>query len=146
MKKYRKAVFITTYRKEKNKILYLVLKRKLHWRGYEFPKGGIKKHENLIKAVARELKEETGQKPLKIIKFKTRGKYLYDKIYPDRKGIKGQSWKLFSAQIKSNKIKLDKKEHSGYKWLSLRDAVKKLKFKNQKKCLKIVNKKLARFK
>ena len=39
--KYRKIVFIVTYAKLKDKIYYLILKRKLHWKGWEFVKGGI---------------------------------------------------------------------------------------------------------
>ena len=48
MKKYRKAVFIVTYLKTKKGIKYLILKRKLHWVGWEFPKGGLEKKEKKI--------------------------------------------------------------------------------------------------
>lgn len=139
MKKYRKAVFIVTYRKEKNKILYLLLKRKLHWKGWEFPKGGVGKFEFKKKAVKRELKEETGQTAIKIKSHKRKGKYKYDKEYKDRKGILGQTYKLYSAQIKNKKIKLDKKEHLDYKWLEFDKAWKILTWPNQKVCFNIVN-------
>jgi hypothetical protein len=40
--KYRKAVFIVVYRRTKNifnkQNKLLILKRKLHWAGWEFPK------------------------------------------------------------------------------------------------------------
>lgn len=140
---YRKALFILAYRKEKNKILYLILKRKLHWKGWEFPKGGIKKNENILHALKRELKEEIGQPTSKITKFSLSGKYKYDKLYPDRPGITGQTYKLFSAEIKSKKIKLDRIEHSAYKWLQYKQALNQLTWPNQKKCLKIVNSKLS---
>lgn len=140
--KYRKAVFILAFRKEKP-TKYLLLKRKLHWKGWEFPKGGIKNKENIIKAVIRELKEETGQKPLKIIKFNYKGKYRYDKLYKDRQGISGQTFSLYAAEIKNRKIKLDKKEHSAYKWLPFNKAIKLLTWKNQKKSLRIVNKEIS---
>jgi len=141
--KYRKAVFIVTYlRTNKNKILYLLLKRKLHWIGWEFPKGGIKKKENLLSAVKRELKEETGQTALNIKNHHFSGKYKYPQVYPDRKGIIGQTYNLFSAELKNKKVILDKKEHTGYKWLSFDKAIKKLTYKNQKKCLKKVDKSL----
>ena len=68
--KYRKAVFVVTYRKEKDKIKYLILKRKLHWKGWEFPKGGVNKDESLLHAVKREIKEETGQSAFNIKKYK----------------------------------------------------------------------------
>ena len=136
---YRPAVFILTYRKEKGKILYLLLKRKLHWKGWEFPKGGIEKGERLIQAVKRELLEETRQKTRKIVRFNLSGKYKYNKSYPDRKGIIGQSWHLFTCQISGKKVKLDKKEHSEYKWLPFSDASKLLTWPNQKSCLYFVH-------
>jgi 8-oxo-dGTP pyrophosphatase MutT (NUDIX family) len=141
-KKYRLAVFIVTYRKNK-KIEYLVLKRKLHWIGWEFPKGGIEKKENSMKAVKRELMEETGHKAIKIKKFNIKGKYKYHKLLDDRPGFIGQTFKLFSAQVPKNKIKLDRKEHSDYKWLPYKKAFKTLTWQNQKKCLKIVNEELS---
>lgn len=142
---YRKAVFIVTYKKEKNKILYFLLKRKLHWTGWEFPKGGIERKEDTKNAVARELKEETGQSPFKIKSYNVSGKYKYNKIYADRKGFFGQSFKLFSAEVKpKQKIILDKKEHSDYQWLDYDKAWSKLKWPNQRKSLMIVNKDLMK--
>ncbi|MBR9704310.1 NUDIX domain-containing protein [Candidatus Pacearchaeota archaeon] len=144
--KYRKGVFVVTYRIKKNKILYLILKRKLHWKGWEFPKGGIKSKENLKKAVKRELYEETGQKPINIKQYPISGKYKYEKQFADRIGFIGQTYKLFSAELKEKKVKFDRLEHSGYKWFSFKKAYKKLTFDNKKKCLKIVNKDLEKTK
>jgi len=140
--KYRKAVFVVVYRKQRkgNKISYLILKRKLHWKGWEFSKGGIKNKENLSQAVIREVKEETGQKPIRIKRFKEKGRYEYQKGWLGHPGYFGQTYVLFSAEIKNKKIKIDKKEHSGYKWLEFNRARRILQFQNQKKCLNIVNK------
>jgi len=146
-RKYRKAVFVVAYARTKKGIEYLLLKRKLHWKGWEFPKGAINFLETKKRAVKRELKEETGLGPIKIKKFDYSGKYNYHKIFPDRPDIKGQTFILFSAEVKKSgksKIKLDKLEHSGYKWASFPRAVKMLKWPNQKKSLKIVNKWLKR--
>jgi 8-oxo-dGTP pyrophosphatase MutT (NUDIX family) len=143
MNKYRKAVFIVTYRRENKKIFYLVLKRKLHWTGWEFPKGAVNKRETPLLTVIRELKEETGQSPVTIKRYNAQGKYNYEKKYPDRKGIIGQTWQLFSAEIKSSKINLDKKEHSAYKWLNYKEAVNLVDFPEKKKSLEIVNKSLG---
>ena len=111
-KRYRKGVFIVVYIMEKNKIFYLLVKRKLHWKGWEFPKGGIE-NKNHLNDVKRETKEETGQFPVKIKSFNKKGKYLYDKQYPDRKGFIGQSYRLFSAEIKNKKM-LDEKMPRGF--------------------------------
>jgi len=137
--KYRKAVFMVVYSKEKDKISYLILKRKLHWRGWEFPKGGMERRESYKDAVKREIKEETGQKILKIKSFDISGKYKYDKKYKDRPCYMGQTYRLFSVLVKKGKINLDNLEHSNHKWVSFSDAMKKLRWSNQKKCLKKVD-------
>jgi len=136
---FRKGVFIVVYTNDKGKIKYLLLKRKLHWKGWEFPKGGIKKGEGILKAVKRELKEETGINPVKIIEYKFKGRYKYPKKISDRKEFIGQTFQLYSAETKNKKIKLDKREHSQYKWVGFKEAVKMLTWKNQKKSLEVVN-------
>ncbi|MEK6860187.1 MAG: NUDIX domain-containing protein [Nanoarchaeota archaeon] len=143
--KFRKGVFIATYKRDNNKIIYLLLKRKLHWTGWEFPKGGVEKGEINKTAAARELKEETGQSSKNIKSYDISGKYKYNKEYPDRKGFQGQSYKLFSAEIKNKKaVNLDKREHSSYKWLDFNNAWKTLTWPNQKICLNVVNKSLTK--
>ena len=157
--KYRKAVFIVVYRKENirkskisgatkfkkkknfvgNKIKYLILKRKLHWRGWEFPKGGKKILEGDEKAVRREIFEETGEIPFNIKKFNIIGRYKYSKKLADRKDFAGQTYRLYSAEIKNEKIKIDRVEHSSCKWVNFKEATRKLTYNNQRKCLKIVN-------
>ena len=128
-----------TYARTKKGIEYLILKRKLHWKGWEFPKGAVKFLEIKKCAVKRELKEETGFVPIKIKKFDFSGKYDYKKIYSDRRNFKGQSFQLYSAEVKKEKVLLDNLEHSGYKWVGFKEALKKLTWPNQKKSLRIVN-------
>jgi 8-oxo-dGTP pyrophosphatase MutT (NUDIX family) len=142
--KYRKAIFVVTYTKQKDKIYYLVLKRKLHWKGWEFPKGGINFLETKKRAIKREVKEETGLEVLNIKKFEIFGKYEYRKEYPDRKGIKGQTFSLYAVEVKKGKVKIDGLEHSDYKWLRFEEAIKKLTWANQKKCMAIVHGWLSR--
>lgn len=137
--KYRNAIFIVTYAKQKDKIYYLILKRKLHWKGWEFPKGGINFLETKKSAIKREIKEETGLEVLNVKKFKISGKYKYDKIYSDRPGVMGQKFSLYAVEIKKGKIKIDRLEHSDYKWLEFGKAIKKLTWANQKKCIAIVH-------
>ena len=138
---YRPAVFVVVYKRESDKIFYLVLKRKKHWKGWEFTKGGIERGENAVKTAKREVKEESGLKPLKLSRFNIRGKYNYSKNFKDRPGFIGQTYQLFAAEVKENKkIKLDKKEHSAYKWLEFTQARDILTWSNQKKCLSVVNK------
>lgn len=138
--KYRRGVFCVVYsQNKKGKIEYLILNRKLHWEGWEFPKGALEKRERILDAVKREVKEETGLIPLKIKKFELSGKYKYQKELKDREGVIGQTFEaLCAAEVKRGKIKLGE-EHSDYKWMNFEEAIKKLTWTNQKKCLKIVN-------
>ena len=137
--KYRRGVFIVAYSFEKEKPIYLILKRKLHWKGWEFPKGGKKDSESYEKSAKREIFEETGQRPSRIIKLNVNGKYKYPKKLEDRPGVVGQTYKLYAVKIKKSGIKIDKIEHANYKWVSFENAMKKLTWKNQKKCLKVVD-------
>jgi 8-oxo-dGTP pyrophosphatase MutT (NUDIX family) len=139
--KYRKAVFGVAYSKNKDgKIEYIILKRKKHWKGWEFPKGKIEKSETKINAARREVHEETGLKILKIKRFNEKGIYHYSKKLNDRPGLSGQTYSLFAVQVKKGKVKLDKIEHNGHKWVSFKEGYKKLTWPNQKRCLKIVDK------
>ncbi|MBU1129058.1 MAG: NUDIX domain-containing protein [Nanoarchaeota archaeon] len=138
--KYRQGVFFVVYFKKNEKIKYLILKRKLHWKGWEFPKGGFEKGEKILDVVKRELKEETGLEALNIKKFNFSEKYKYDKKYADRKGLVGQTFEaLYAIDVKKAKVVLDKKEHSEFAWKKFNRAFKKLTWENQRKCLKIVD-------
>ena len=139
MLKYRKAVFILPYTKIGKKIEYLLLKRKLHWKGWEFAKGKIEPGETKEQTAKRELHEETGLKIIRIKRFPFSGRYNYNKPLPDRPQYKGQTFSLFAAEIKKGKIKLDPKEHNGHKWVDFSHALKMLKWHNQRKSLRIVN-------
>ena len=136
---YRKAIFILPYTKTEKGTEYLLLKRKWHWKGWEFTKGGIKKKETKEHAAKRELKEETGLKIKKVKKLNYSGKYLYGKDFMDRSGYKGQAFQLFAAEVGKGRVSLDKKEHNSHKWVSFKKATKMLTWPNQKKSLRIVN-------
>ena len=136
---YRKAVFVVVYCREKNEIKYLILKRQLHWIGWEFPKGGLGVNENIEETIRREVFEETGLKILNIKKFNERGQYDYDKEYLDRPGIKGQNYVLYAAEVEKDRVLVDNEEHSKFKWVNFKKAMKKLTWDNQKKCLNLVD-------
>lgn len=144
--RFRQAVFIVTYAKTDEGIKYLVLKRRFHWCGWEFTKGGIDKGETRRETVFREVMEETGKKAFNVKNFRIFGRYKYKKKFPERKGIIGQSYVLFSAEIEYGKIKIDEKEHSTYEWLNFDEAMRRLTHLNQKKCLRIVNNWLIKIK
>jgi len=142
--KYRPAIFVIVYKIDNysNKPLYLLLKRKKHWKGWEFTKGGVEKGETEKATLLREIKEECGLKIIKIRKYKVGGRYKYPQKFKARPGFIGQTYSLYSAQVEEGKVKIDKKEHSDFKWSDFAGARKIITYNNQKKCLEIVNKSL----
>jgi len=143
--KWRKAIFNVAYTvNEKGLPEYLLLKRKWHWIGWEFPKGKIEDSEDLIKTAKRELREETGiiiRSDKKIYDHKVKGRYLYPRKVESRPGVIGQTYSLFSTEVKKPKeVKLDCLEHNGYKWVKFDRAIKLITHGTQRKCLRIVNK------
>ena len=139
---YRKAVFIVVYAIEKNEILYAILKRKKHWSGWEFPKGGVDNNEVLEKTAKREAFEETGRRVISLKRYPISGKYYYTKILEDRPKMIGQTYTLFSAQVRKGRIVVDKSEHYEGEWASFEKMMKKLSWSDQKKCLKIVHREI----
>lgn len=137
---YRKGVFILVYCIDKNKVNYLLLQRKLHWKGWEFPKGGVRLLETKLQAVKRELREETGLTPLRIDNLNHSGIYLYEKKFPDRRLFDGQTFSLYSVLVKKSEVILDKREHSDYAWKDFDQSMKLLKWSNQRESLKIFKK------
>jgi tRNA nucleotidyltransferase (CCA-adding enzyme) len=142
----RPAVFCVIYKMENEVPIYLLLKRKLHWKGWEFPKGKIEKGETKEETARREAHEEGGFKVFNLKKYKVSGSYRYEKMLEDRPQYYGQSYTLFSGEVKpaNKKAKLDPKEHCGYMWAKFDQAIKKLTWNDQKKCLRIVNKELIK--
>src|SRR3989338_5793454 len=142
--KYRRAVFIVVYALDKKEIVYAILKRKKHWNGWEFPKGGVENNELLEKAALRETFEETGRRVMLLKKYSVEGKYHYTRMLPDRLGITGQTYTLFSAQVRRGRIVVDSSEHYEGEWASFPKMMKMLKHTNQKKCLKIVHREILK--
>jgi len=137
MYKYRQGIFCVVY--SVSPLRYLLLHRKLHWRGWEFPKGGRLAREKLENTLKREIKEETGLKVQAIKSFPIKGKFLYDKKTQQERKFRGFIYNLFSCRVKKGKIKISKKEHDGFKWCNYQEALKLLRWPNQKKCLSIVH-------
>ena len=136
---YRPSIFAVTYCKDGKEIKYLLLKRKRHWKGWEFTKEGIEPGENPEDAVRRGIKEETGLNIKFVRKFDMQGRYLYKKKLADRPGFVGQAYSLYSVEVHFGKVKMDEHEHSTFEWLDFDSAMKRLTWRNQKECLKIVN-------
>lgn len=139
MKKYRKYIFAIIFLKDKH-YKFLVLRRKKNWEGWEFLKGGLMENENEMQCLKREIKEETGAKKFRIVrKTKYFIKYKWKKSYrKDHRLFHGARGRVFVIQLFSKKVKIDRIEHSGYKWLDSRQTQKYLTHANLKHAFKYV--------
>jgi len=128
----KSAGVIIFYVEENGEIKFLFLKHKPDF--LDFPKGLIEKGEKLEEAALRECKEETGLEITELIpgfketvRFFFKAKYEYQK----KRGLKlGQTVlkfvTYFLAQSKTKDVKISF-EHEGYEWLTLKEAIKKMK-------------------
>ncbi len=126
------------FRKEKDKILYLLLYRKAHEHYKEmwgFPRGLIEKGETPEEDIRREVKEETGIEDLKFIKgFKEKVSWFYKK---EGQTIFKQAT-YFLAETKTKKVHLSF-EHNDFKWCTFEDAMKLIKFSDTKNVMKMAD-------
>jgi len=132
-----KSAGAIVFRKDNKKIYYLLLHHELgHW---DFPKGWIERREKLEETAKREIEEETGIKDIEFIPgFKEHLKYFFK--------WKGKNiFKIvtfFLVQTKNKKVKISY-EHTGFKWLSYKEALKQLTFHNAKEILRKAHKHLT---
>ena len=133
-------------RQEDNEIYYLLLHYPSGYWG--FPKGHIEGKESEEETTRREVAEETGIEDLKIIPgFKKLEKYFFRqyKEKTRKEDIKNGKtpWvfkmvTFFIAETKVKDIKISK-EHIGFAWVPIDEAIKKTTFKNSKNLLKAAN-------
>lgn len=119
---------------------FLLLHRCLHWRGWEYVKGGIEDKESHEDALKRELFEETGIKKFELIS-KINTVEFFDKV----RKVKGKM-ENYLVRVSSNSVVklnnehvLDGKkviEHDDFKWCFPEEAVKKLTHSDTKKSLR----------
>ena len=131
--KYRKYVCAVIHNNGK----FLILQRCNNWKGWELLKGGILPKEKILSAIKREVKEETGHSRIKVKKTMHSFKYKWPKDYmKDGHIFHGGDNRLFIISIPNKKVKIDKKEHNNYKWVTEKQALKLLTYNNHKRALR----------
>ena len=119
---------------------FLLLHRKLNWKGWEYPKGGIEEGESHEEAIKRELWEETGLEKYELI-----GKISEFEFVDRARNKKGHTHNYLlrvpsTAVVKlNNEHVLDKEvviEHDDFKWCLPKEAIKLLTHKDMKISLK----------
>lgn len=125
------ALIVNRYRpkhgKDRGKVRreYLVLRYEAgHW---DFPKGHLEGNESPERAAQREIFEETGLRVRRFVPgFKRYMRYRFWS-YPQKPGERSRrAFKVvtfFLAEVSSRLVRISH-EHTGYVWLSYRDAVK----------------------
>jgi bis(5'-nucleosidyl)-tetraphosphatase len=102
---------------------FLILKSKDR---LDIPKGQLNPGEGELEAALRELKEETGISDVKVIAgYRKNVQYFY------RWGgvLIKKTVIYFLAEVSSNDVKLSK-EHDSFSWMTTKEAVAQLKYKN----------------
>lgn len=117
------------FRKEDNKILYLLLDYKSR---FDLVKGDVLPGETEKETAAREIEEETGITDIIFVdNFRETIEYSYrwenDLLY--------KKITFFLAETKTKDIRISF-EHFGYKWCEFGEAMRLIKFRNTKEILK----------
>lgn len=99
---------------------------------WSFPKGHPEASETEVETARRELYEETGIEPLKIIADVC---FLENYTWNDHGTIVDKTVKFFPCFCSNLDIKIDGKEITDAKWLSYKDASEKITYKETRKIL-----------
>jgi len=121
------------YKRSNKKIEYLLLKRTSERRGFWQPiTGGLEEGETKTEALKREIKEETGIN--NIIRI------IEDVHYFEFSDPSPYKEYVYGVEISpTERIVLDKKEHSEFRWCSFQEALGLMKWKENKEALKKLN-------
>jgi dATP pyrophosphohydrolase len=121
------------FRKINGKMQYLLLKRTPERGGFWQPvTGGLEEGETKIEALKREVREETGMKNIigiieDVHYFEFSDPHLFKEY-------------VFGVEISSDeKMVLDRREHSQFRWCSFQEALRLLKWKENKEALTRLN-------
>ncbi|HLC39616.1 MAG TPA: NUDIX domain-containing protein [archaeon] len=141
--KFRKYIFAVVFFQSDDERKFLLFHRTKNWRGWEFLKGGLKEGETEMRALKREIREETGAagaRKYRIVKTRHVIKYRWNRNYrKDRHLFHGARGMLYIVRLFGKKIKIDRKEHDKFRWVDKREALRILTYINLKNALKYVS-------
>lgn len=125
---------IIIFRRTEEGIKFLLL---YHGGSYwNFPKGKLAEGEKTFKAALREVEEETGIKPRELrffTWFKVVDRFTF---YSKEKGEIPRLVVYYLAETKKERIVIQPREHQGYGWFLLKDALKIVTTPNLRRHLK----------
>lgn len=129
---------IIVFRRDGADCLFLLILSKLTKRPlWEFPKGGVDDGETVLQAALRELFEETGilESEVRLLpEFQRTEDYRFTSG-TQRRSLIHKQVTYFVAETSKAEITLSAKESSEFAWLSIADAMKRLRYKERRKLL-----------
>lgn len=131
-----KSIGVILYCKFPRSLKFLILKHKKgHW---SFAKGHRDKGESAFETAKRELHEEAGIDDVEFISKRILLTENYAFINKSRNKVKKEV-RYFIAKSKTKKVKIDRKEITGFKWCTADAADKIITYKQSKKTLRKAN-------
>jgi dATP pyrophosphohydrolase len=124
------------FRRNGNKIEYLLLKRRPERNGFWQPvTGGLEEGETREEALRREVMEETGVKSMAAV---IEGLYYFEFSDPNL-----NREYVYGVEVSPlEEVVLDREEHREYRWCSFQEALRLLHWKENKEALRRLNKML----
>jgi bis(5'-nucleosidyl)-tetraphosphatase len=138
-RKDRSAGVIIFHRSEEGCRFLLLLSRLTKRPLWEFPKGGVDAGETLAEAAMRELQEETGLAPdsVRLIPgFEHSEEYRFTSGKGEGHTLVRKEVTYFLAESLSTDVQLSAHEASQFAWLTLDEALRKLKYKARREMLR----------
>ncbi|MDH4330469.1 MAG: NUDIX domain-containing protein [Candidatus Moranbacteria bacterium] len=145
---FEKSAGIIVFRKEKDKIFFLLLKYvNGHW---DFPKGHIEERETAKQAALRELQEETEIQEARFMDGFQRNIYYFFRAQGNERRERekaGQKINIlkkvsfFLGEVQETKVVVSLRQND-YAWLPFEEAVKKATHRNAKRLLKYAHRHL----
>ena len=149
---FEKSVGAVVFRRENNKIYYLLLDYGKMKKGddhyWNFVKGHVEENETEEETMRRETKEETGINDLEIISvFCDNNRYFYRAFGKEKEERKENGRKIMVAkksmyllaETKLENVKISD-EHVDFAWLPFEEAIGKLTYGSSQKTLEKANK------
>ncbi len=129
---FRKGVVGIIFNKSNE---FLLLRRKLGWKGWEFPKGGVE-NESEEDALLREIKEETGLERVNIVR---KLPHIIKYSYPARlmSQYEGSEQSVYLLKLLAEDRVTLSEEHDDFKWCSFAEAMELIRWKDQKDVLEM---------
>ncbi|MEW5955723.1 MAG: NUDIX domain-containing protein [Candidatus Micrarchaeota archaeon] len=132
-KAVKKGVVAIAFKAVRGSRKFLLLRRALHWRGWEFPKGGREGREPYRQTVLRELGEEAGIPRWEVVSItptRLRLKFVAKSGRPrDLKAFLVEVRPSAAASLSRNPFR----EHSALRWVSAGRALRMLLWRDARK-------------